>query len=350
MGAIAKETELTSLVEELLGARGATMTATRVDVLQEADFLNANRASDGSKIRIWITLARPGLVRIWFAAAGLDRYLWRDVPLVSGLDPVGREQIGQIVQSSAEALYQGDLGFTRSVAQRVWQEQQRELAAQHPNAQPVPRATEKAQRPIATPQVTIRAGRVVPSGNGLHQEPRRLKPFLGIGYTFARNAAELGWLHGPALTLGVNYALSRNTIGVLLSAEWHLAQHFTGELARLELQSKTGWLMLQWTDTRSAHAGLTGSVGTGIEFTHVEPIAREGTGFAAASAYTDRSYLTRLRAGLRGNLGRFAWNWNAGVDFSLSKTSYGVDLDQGYSSLLRLWQVRPGMEIAGSFE
>lgn len=350
VGTVAKETNLAAVIEELLTARGATMTSRQVDVLQEVDLLNPSLAGDSSKIRIWITLPRRGLVRLWFAAPSLDRYAWRDVPLADEFDAVGREQIAQIVQSSAEALYQGELGFTRSVAQKVWQQQQ-QPPAQAPSAREFSLQAAEETRGRATPQrAIVRAGRVSSRPNRALKEPLNVGPFLGVGYTLVRNAAELGWLHGPLLTLGINYALLRDTIGVHMAGEWHLPQRFAGEVASVELQSKTVWLMLQWSDTRSPHAGFTSSLGAGVEFAHVAPMAKEATGFVARTAYTDRGYLSRLRGGVQGKLGWFAWIVNAGVDLSLSKTSYGVDTDQGYSSLLSLWQVRPGMELVGRFE
>jgi hypothetical protein len=329
VGNLALDTELASVIEELLVARGVSVTQKQAAQLSATELWSTSADARVSAIRIWVTLPHAALARLWFSAPSLERYLFREVPLQRGFDSVAREQIAQIIQTSADALSRGHQGLSRSDAQRAWQAQREEFAT---------------SAAVVEGHVAIAKGHVAVKELGPTR--RSLFPMLGVGVGLSRNSSALGGLFGPFAEVGVDYSHRTHVFGVHLAGEWHLKQIFSDERARLELQSRTGLLLLTFRDANPRHLGFSANLGAGVERTRVVPAVNARSNFVPKAPYSDIAYLLRLRIGAAPTLGPIAFQLGLRLDLSLSNTDYGIVINGDYTELFSLSQFRPGFELA----
>lgn len=345
VGAVPNGAELDETIEELLQAQGSSHWLRHQAELNESDLLESSDRTDSALIRIWITVPDPRRARLWFAAPGLNRYLWREIPLPRGFDAVAREQIAHVVQSSSEILSWHDEGLTRDDARRAWQQQARRRLEE---------AGERASKG-ASPTHSVRPSIVFVRRDRFalapKEAPDRLRFAARVGYGSAYSAPGLGALHGPALEVGADRMQARFAVGLRLAYEWHFEQRFVRSPAKLDLNSQAGWVLLVGRYAASRNWGWTSGVGLGVELTGVAPKAVGSSRFIASESYVDRAYWLRLRTGVvAGLVGPLGWFLESVVDLSLSKTSFGIDTDEGYEELLSPWYVRPGVQLGLVFQ
>jgi hypothetical protein len=338
VGKVAADASLVALVEELLVARDVTVIRRTPAALVESDLLRQNAQSAPNSARVWITLPDDRVARIWFADPNLERYLWRELHLDNGLDALGREQIAQVVQSSTEALIRGASGLTQTDARRAWQEQQTMDVARQPR--PRPRAPRLPERRVA-----IVRGNVHPVA--IPKPPRLWHSYVGAGYGLKWTGGDFGWLHGPALEVGMDRESPLGTLGLHLAAERHFDQTHAGSIASLSLQSTVGWLLLCWRDAISSRYGFVAKAGVGVEFTQITPKAVSNSKFAPSRANTDITTPLRLSIGLDGSFWPVFWEAAGLVELSPQETHYDVTRLGSNASPLSIepWLLRPGIQL-----
>jgi hypothetical protein len=175
---------------------------------------------DSDALRIWVEVTRPSLVRLYFADASGHYYL-RDVPLHTGLDEVGRENLAQVIVTSAVAFMQQRVSTNiRDIEQ----------ALETPATAAVPGTTQReATAAAASPASeaspwTFRAGgfygAALEQSNELRHGPGAL---VGLARKSARRRLTLNaqvqycWpetIEGPDAVLSVHTLSLRSTFGL----------------------------------------------------------------------------------------------------------------------------------------
>jgi len=155
--------------------------------------LVARAPTPGAVGAVWLDLSSREHVRIVLADAGGDRFLVRDLRLATGLDPVGREQVGHVVESAVAALLEGGtIGLSREAA--------RSAAGVSAPAPAVVSAVPRAPAPVVH-------ARPAPVRPPLRDDGSTgLRVGLGVAYEALVFAPEAGipLLHGPGATLSVD--------------------------------------------------------------------------------------------------------------------------------------------------
>jgi hypothetical protein len=106
--------QLARVIADLLRVRKIRTRFERRTELTERD-LTAHRGSRDPTV--WILFPRLATVRLVFGDYARQLFIVRDIPLPQGLDELGRESVGQIVESSLLALLHGVSGASSADAQ-----------------------------------------------------------------------------------------------------------------------------------------------------------------------------------------------------------------------------------------
>jgi hypothetical protein len=131
--------ELVLLLRELLGRQGVDCEFSDMPRF-DPDALFAEDDST-AKVRVFVRLVDPKRARLYFRGPSGERFLLRTIALPSGLDEVGRELVGQVVESSVVTLLRSSSGLSREEASA---EVARESDASEP---PPPRETPPPAKP-----------------------------------------------------------------------------------------------------------------------------------------------------------------------------------------------------------
>src|SRR6478609_1549405 len=117
IGAAGRDSELSALLTELLELRGVRAVVSAAQRFDGAQLLEKATLSDSVDVFI-VPTAGDG-VRLYFRAPDGERFLLRSVPLRGGFDDIGREQIGQVVETAVAALLQPGAGLTLEQTRRA---------------------------------------------------------------------------------------------------------------------------------------------------------------------------------------------------------------------------------------
>jgi hypothetical protein len=303
--------DLVTLLEELLGRQKV-----RVRFLREPQFdpshLLSGETSDPA-VWVFVELRGPRAARLYFRGPHAARFLLRDLPLRDGLDEVGRESIGQVVESSVVALQNFTAGISREEALTRL-------------------GSERGLEPTVT---------AAPSGG---PRPFSRAFWLAARYSGVWSGSALKAAHGPEIEIGIEWR------GVLLlrprlSAAWWFEQ----QLATPEVEAVARSLPLRCSIDVGWPVGRTQAwvvgIGAGVDFARTEPRR------AAAPGVTLSPPATRLlpvaRAELRYELGRDAWRIGAAAfaDASLLDTHYDIVYAGVAERAATPWSVRPGAAL-----
>jgi hypothetical protein len=317
VGEVGNDQELGLLLRELLGRRGVEVVLSKEPRFEP----NALFATDqGAGLRVFVVQRGAHDARLYFRAPAEDRYLVRRLTLPSGLDPVGRELVGQVVESSADALLDASQGVTR---EQVTREIEGDAASPPPSAAAEPRRVPATRAPHAP-------------------RPSPFEPRLGARYAVFWQGPELGPRHGPGLGVGL-----RHDGGVLLGLELGGELFFEQSLSHADLEGQVhgsdAFLNAEvGLALGGGHRSLV-AFGPRLELLTVRTEARNATVTAAA---TRRS----VDAGLRLEL-RYEWAGEhlvagiaAAADIAFARTRYELALPGGETQILaQIPALRPGI-------
>lgn len=315
--------ELALLLRELVGRRGVDAEITRAERFDpEALFATG----DHEPLRIFVA---PGAseARLYFRAPGGERYLVRKLRLPTGLDAVGRELVGQVVESSVGALLDSSQGLSREQASR-------EIAGDAP---PAPTSAPRPPPPRPAPPLAIAPERTSAS----------LEPRLAARYALTWLGADLGVRHGPGLALGIR-RVSGVLLGVEVTGERCFTQTFSASGLEGQVQASNLALVAELGLLWGRSGRLVLSAGPNLELARVR-VTRVSRDVTPADEETHAGAGLRLALGQEWALGHFAFGAAAFGDIALERTHY--DLLQGASGSLRLVEVpsfRPGASISVS--
>jgi hypothetical protein len=123
--------DLAALLRELLGRRQIA-----ADVTSQPRFAPDQLTGPGAPhaLMAFVVMEDHEHVRLYFRAPSGERFLVRELSLPSGLDALGRETIGQVVESSIEILLRSaTTGIDRTQIRSELARQQRESTGTSPS-------------------------------------------------------------------------------------------------------------------------------------------------------------------------------------------------------------------------
>jgi hypothetical protein len=224
--------------------RGATQRWRRAEVFDKTQILGTG--TDASvRVRCFIDLSDPTTAHLYFANRTTERFLVRDLPLSSGLDPLGREALSQVVQLSVLALLEDEqAGISREEATR--------LLSPQAATEPVPEAPpEPAPAPVSSR----------PSGLGV-------APF----YSAKLHAPDAVVVHGPGIALGWVETSVRLRPAMFVSARYELEDEVWFDRIGMRWSTtamRADFALIEALSSGALHAGA--KLGGGVDLVSIEP-------------------------------------------------------------------------------
>lgn len=318
VGDIRDGDELVLLLRELLDRQGVECEFSDTPRF-DPDALFAEDET-GARVRVFVRLADAKRARLYFRGPSGERFLLRTIALPSGLDEVGRELVGQVVESSVVTLLRSSSGLSREEATA-------EVARETPTPKPPPPAE-------APPPAEPRTSR-----------QRSFAFSVALRYAAAWFGPDLGLAHGPGLELAVGTSRGLRLRG-RVSGEWFFDQALDVEELDAKVETKPLRASVDVGFPLAETQVLALGIGAGVDLSRVEPSAARAEGVTPGEAQS--SIVPVLRPELRYELavGSLVVAASAFADISLVRTHYDL-LDDG--QLVRLgapWTARPGAALA----
>jgi hypothetical protein len=318
--------ELRSVLSELLERQGIA-----VEYETRARFSSNALLSENQDGRVWVFVSDPGrrVAKLYFRGPTGERFLLRRLALKSGLDELGRELIGQVVETSTVALLASDAGVSREEARAG-------ISAEGDDTEsPGDDALHLGGAP--SPEMGD-------AGVGAHDRSRFDLDVDARG--FAKwSGHELGFDHGVGAEAALAFRASRR---------W-----FVGGRAELE----TGFGQSIETDALDADVratsfrigpeiGMQEGVGAwslgllaGADLTKTTPKASADPTLALSGSSSGAVPVVRLEARYVLTLGLFRMTAGIFGDTSLADTHYDVEDASGSHRVAAPWPVRPGVAL-----
>jgi hypothetical protein len=302
IGAAAADTELPLLFRELLGRKGVTVEIDRATRFAQDELLESDAPES---IRVFVVLDEPTRARLRFRGPDGERYLLRTVTLAGGLDAVGRELLGQVVESSVVALLHSTEGMSRKEVTAALERDDAGDAKPPAPAAPTPASTAGPDRRRPS------AGR--PAADW---EPRILA-------RYALSGTELGASHGPGFGAGLRRRAMMWSLGLELGADLRFPQLLSTPALDAKLDLTTFHALVELGLVPSPVRGVFVAVGPALERSRTRTLSTTA-GVTAASA------TTALRPGVRAEVryelgaGHLLLGVAAVLEASLVKTRYAL--------------------------
>ncbi len=305
-----------------------TRSSQQAVVDPQAFFLPTGEAG----VRIWIMLKLPALVRLFFAVERPDgaeaHYLARDVALDAGLDEIALEQVAQVVNLSATALWAGNLESSR-------QELEKRLGVGAP-AQP-----DRELQPDRPRMLEHRE--TIPGAPAREPAPeRRASAAVGLEYT-ARLAGPEGLYHGPGLDFALVAKQRRLELGGRGHAQWLIPREVENSGVTLELRGAALGLGAFVARQLSDHVWATGELGAGFDLVEYRALSLGDPSLEPTATSSEIRPLSYARAGLRAGLGVVSVSCALLLAVQFLSTHYDAADAGQRSELLRPWLVQPGL-------
>lgn len=333
VGVAANDAELHALLRELLASRGVTAELISQPRFVKDDLLH-EAAHDGA-VHVFVVPGAAGNVGLYFRHPDGERFLLRNILLRGGLNDVGRELIGQIVETAVAALLHSSDGLTREQTQlALAAEPSPTLAAPAAAASPTPAAPKPHPSPAEQPQPPPRNA--------------TLEGWLGLRYGAVVAGASLGVAHGPGLELGVG-ARHGWLLRGRLTGERDFTQTLTTSQIRADIDS------LRWRVAVDAGLALKDSqallvsLGAGQDRSTVEPKTAPGSAVTPGPKLQDTVPVVHAELRYEVGSGSFRAGGALGVDVALVETHFDVSRSAGPEQVVRPWLVRPTASLGLAF-
>jgi hypothetical protein len=336
VGAAGRDAELRALLRELLERRGVHTRISEQSSFGREQLLEPAAASG---VLVFIVPGAAGSVGLYFRAPDGERFLLRSLLLRAGFDDLGRELVGQVVETAVVSLLHTAEGMTRAQAQLALTLDEPAAAATAP--------AKKAEIPAdAAKRAPLKPALVPPKAT----PSTLLLGWFALRYGAVALGTQLGVAHGPGLELGLGMKRQLLLLRSRVTLERDFPQSFTTSLIAAELTR------VRWRVTADAGLALTGeqlllvSFGLGQELLEVKPSAASGSSIAPAAAFRDRAPVVQAELRYEASLlARFRIAAALGADVSLVETHYDVARPAEREPLLRPWLIRPSASLALAF-
>jgi hypothetical protein len=335
VGAAGRDSDLKALLGELLERRGVRTSLSEQDAFGREELLHAE--ARGSGVLVFVVPSPDGNVRLYFRAPDGERFLLRSVLLRSGFDDVGRELLGQVVETAVGTLLDSGEGLTREQAQLALTSEDRSTtrSVQDDNARP---AVDPPRRAAwRTPPPFPRLG-----------APAALEAWLALRYGVVALGNGLGVAHGPGIELGLgvrrHFLLRGRLLGERDFPHSFSTPSVAAELTRTRLRLATDagfelnrrhWLLI--------------SLGIGQDRVDVRPTAPPGSRLAPEPSFHDQAPVALAELRYEAALGRFRVGAALGADLSLVRTHYDVVHGAERESVGKPWLIRPSAALSLAF-
>lgn len=297
------------VVLELLGRLGVEASVARVEQIDPAAVITPRVDGRRPVARAWIDLADADRATVYVVDAPWERILTRHVERAADNAELTREELGHILETTVEAMLAG----ARIGVERV------------PPRRPAP-ATTRAQSP--------RAGAVTPP------------PFTAaatLGYALSPLGPSAPPSHGPLLAASLELPRVAARPGVWVSGQLRLPQVADGERVGVELETAAlrvvatvGWELAPRLRFRVGFGG-------GVDVTHVEPRASDGSARLADARWLALPAVTALLGPEVRVVPWLSVLLATSCDIDPSATRYLALEDGRPVQVLEPWAVRPGM-------
>jgi hypothetical protein len=331
IGAAGRDLELKALLGELLERRGVQARISEQEAFGREQLLRSEGRGDG--VLVFVVPGVGGNVRLYFRAPDGEHFLLRSVLLRAGFDDVGRELVGQVVETAVASLLDSGDGLTREQAQQALTNEE---AATTPATPDEPKTPGLRRPPPVTPRAPPASAR---------SRPTAVEGWLGLRYGAVALGTELGVAHGPGLELGLGVTRGYLLRGRLLF-ERDFPQSFSTQLIAAEL---TRWRLRFAVDAGlelTRRQLLLVSLGVGQDRLDVTPTSAPGSSVAPRAAFRDQAPVALAELRYEGVLGRFRVAASLGADISLVQTHYDVAHPTERESVVSPWSVRPSAGLA----
>ncbi len=305
------------------GVPGVRMLWSRESRIQASDVLERQRF--GPMARCFVDLRRLPDVVIYFADKGGERFLVRELSLPQGLDELGKEALGQIIESSFEALLeQGGSALNRAQLRSAFEEREEPAPSPSPaSGPPEPVLYSAKQRPSA-----------------------------GVGAFYAMRAfTSSSVTHGPGAIVRGELPWQSTRFSLWFSAAYELPQDFSDQVIGLRLSTISLRIGAGLRRRVVPPLWLGARLGIGSDFVDVEPHA-----LLPEQTTTTISRLSRVDVGgiavdasyevapqINVALAAFA-------DIDFVPRHYDVMLNGTTQAFLEPWRVKPGVALAVIFD
>jgi hypothetical protein len=331
--------ELAGVLAELLLHQGVKVQFNTQPHFEPRVLLDAGK--DDTRVWVFIALDGPLRARLYFRGPLGERFLLRELALRAGLDEVGRELIGRVVETSTLALLHSSEGLNRAQAE--------EDIAAHANPGDAARMRESE---------SAREERRAPDRDPVEERDRSEErdDALGPSHEVERwllGARLLGQWTGNALKgrYGAGVELGR----VLSRGEWPRVRlrvafelSFTQTLERSAVDARvTAWPLRAGVDlglARGVHAWLLG-LSTGFDRVHTSAEHARSSELQLSEPSTQLLPASRAELRYELALSRLLLSVAALIDVPWAVTHYAVFEDGKRVRLGTPWQVRPGLVL-----
>jgi hypothetical protein len=318
IGDIREGDELVLLLRELLSRKSVECEFSAMPIFDPDALFSEDEAR--AKVRVFVRLADAKRARLYFRGPSGERFLLRTVALPGGLDEVGRELIGQVVESSVVTLLLSSSGLSREEASAEVARETRPSEPAPKRETPPPAESPKPREPTVAFSVALR-------------------------YAAAWFGPDLELGHGPGLELALETQRGLRIRG-RVTGEWYFDQtlHTPELLAVVETKPLRASLDLGVPLAETQVVAL--ALGGGVDISRVEPSAARAEDVTAGEPQS--SIVPVLRPELRYELAvsSLMVAASAFADVSLVRTHYDL-LDDGQPVRLGApWTVRPGAALA----
>jgi hypothetical protein len=347
--------ELAAVLAESLLQKGVQAQFNRKPRFEPSALLDAGK--DDTRVWVFVALDGPLRAQLYFRGPRGERFLLRELALRAGLDELGRELIGRVVETSALALLHSSEGLNRAQAEEGIAAHEHVLQlganasrtdAAHERKDESAREEERArtgdrQRGVDRPRE--RSDEAGPSSHDYNARGAAERWLLGARVLGQWTGSALQGRYGAGFELG--HVLSRAAWPrVRLRAAFELNLPQTLERSAVDARVTT-WPLRVGIDlgiTRGVHAWLLG-LGTG--FDRVRTTAEHARDAGLMLSEPSTQLLPVSRAELRYELAvsRLLLSVAALIDVPWAVTHYDV-LEQGKRVRLGTpWRLRPGFVL-----
>jgi hypothetical protein len=321
IGRAAADPELPLLLGELLERQGVAVEIARAERFDPDELFGSE---DAGVTRAFVVVGDSKQARLRFRGPNGERYLLRTVTLPGGLDAVGRELVGQVVESSVVALLRSTEGLSR---EEVTAELERDEAAA------------EAPRPVEPPS---------PASHRVERPSRQLGPSLwelhfGLRYAATWSGPELGLSHGPGLGAGVRFRRG-SSFGLELGADRRFGQSLSTPALAASIERTTFHALLEVGLALSPSQSAFVALGPAVDLSRIRATSAAAD-VTPAAAKSD--FEPSLRGELRYELGsrHFLLGIAALLESSLVKTRYELVHASRSELLAAPAPVRPGAVV-----
>jgi len=335
IGAAGRDPELKALLSELLEHRGVRTHISEQDGFGREQLLHAGAGGRG--ILVFVVPWVDGNVRLYFRAPDGERFLLRSVLLRSGFDDVGRELLGQVVETAVGTLLDSGEGLTR--------EQARLALTNEDHASTPPRSGETGKPSLDLPQPSARHAPPPPEAV---DSGAALEAWLALRYGAVVLGSEPGFAHGPGVELGLGvrgrYLLRGRLVGERDFSRSFSTPSVSADLTRTRLRFATD----AGFEPASGHWLLV-SLGIGQDRLEVRPMVSPGSRVAPEPSFHDQAPVALAELRYEAALGRFRMGSALGADISLVRTHYDVVHGTERESVGKPWLLRPSLALFLAF-